>query len=69
MESKQSRDLSPTYVVVSEPLSTSSSIDHIPSVRVRSEELQRSVSSPQVCNDHSRISFVRIEFLCFVFSI
>lgn len=43
----KSHDLSPTIVVVSEPLSTLS-LDHVPSLRVKSEELQRSLSTPQV---------------------
>lgn len=42
-EPKSARDLSPTFVVVSEPT------DQAPPMRVRTEELQRSVSSPQVC--------------------
>lgn len=42
-EPKSAHDLSPTFVVVSEPT------DQPPPMRVRSEELQRSVSSPQVC--------------------
>lgn len=42
----KSHDLSPTIVVVSEPLSMS--VDHVPSLRVKSEELQRSLSTPQV---------------------
>ncbi|XP_055325084.1 longitudinals lacking protein, isoforms H/M/V isoform X2 [Sitodiplosis mosellana] len=40
-EPKSAHDLSPTFVVVSEPT------DQPPPMRVRSEELQRSVSSPQ----------------------
>lgn len=46
---KPTHGSSPTYVVVTEPLSSSLSVDHVPSLRVRSEELQRSISSPQVC--------------------
>lgn len=49
-----STERKPSYVVVSEPLSLS--VDHVPSIRVRSEELQRSISSPQV------ISLMRIVF-------
>lgn len=51
---KSTHESSPTYVVVTEPLSLSSSlsVDHVPSLRVRSEELQRSISSPQVCEHH-----------------
>lgn len=47
-EPKTAHELSTTYVVVSDPHS-SQPVDHMPSLRVRSEELQRSVSSPQVC--------------------
>lgn len=43
-EPKSTHDLSPTFVVVSEPTDQPP-----PPMRVRSEELQRSVSSPQVC--------------------
>lgn len=50
---KSTHESSPTYVVVTEPLSSSLSVDHVPSLRVRSEELQRSISSPQVCEYHS----------------
>lgn len=47
MTSEKAQDLSPTnYVVVSEPLSLS--VEHVPSIRVKSEELRRSISSPQV---------------------
>lgn len=42
-EPKAAHEQSPTFVVVSEPT------DQPPSMRVRSEELQRSISSPQVC--------------------
>lgn len=42
-EPKAAHEQSPTFVVVSEPT------DQPPSLRVRSEELQRSISSPQVC--------------------
>lgn len=42
-EPKSIHDPSPTFVVVSEPT------DQAPLMRNRSEELQRSVSSPQVC--------------------
>lgn len=42
---KSAHDSSPTY----EPLTASMSVDYLPPIRVRSEELQRSVSSPQVC--------------------
>lgn len=49
---KSTHELSPTYVVVTEPLASSMSVDHVPSLRVRSEELQRSVSSPQVCHSY-----------------
>lgn len=49
----KSHDISPTIVVVSEPLSMSTlSVDHIPSLRVKSEELQRSLSTPQVSVYH-----------------
>lgn len=43
-ESKSAHNLSPTFVVVAEPTEQAP-----PPLRVRSEELQRSVSSPQVC--------------------
>lgn len=41
--------LSPTFVVVTDPSDPSPSALSQPPMRVRSEELQRSVSSPQVC--------------------
>lgn len=50
-ESKSAaHDLSPTFVVVTDPSDPSTSQSPM---RVRSEELQRSVSSPQVCSSVS----------------
>lgn len=57
MTSEKAQDLSPSnYVVVTEPMSLS--FEHVPSIRVKTDELRRSISSPQVNIRFARVSVI-----------